>query len=56
MTSPVENFLLLGPTKKSITHFSNVLSQSQVLNLQDIVQTWQNALGVNIDQDEWNKI
>lgn len=53
-TSAVEQ--LLGPTKKSITRFYNVLSQTHVTIVQDVMQTWQDELGIDIDGDRWTKI
>lgn len=55
-TSAVEQLLLLGPAKKCITRFYNVLSQTDVINVQDVMQTWQHELGINIDGDKWTKI
>ena len=55
-SSAVEQLLLLGPTKKSITRFYNVLSQADVINVQDVMQKWQDELGIDIDGDKWTKI
>ena len=55
-TSSVEQLLLLGPAKKSITGFYNVLNQTDVINVQDVMQTWQGDLGMDIDGDKWTKI
>ena len=55
-TSAVEQLLLLGPAKKSITRFYNVLSRTDGINVRDVMQTWQGELGMDIDEDKWTKI
>lgn len=54
--SGVEQLRLLGPAKKTITRFYNVLSQTDVINVQDVLQVWQGELGIDIDEEKWTKI
>ena len=35
---------------------TNVLSQTDVINVQDVMQTWRGELGMDIDEDKWTKI
>lgn len=54
-TSAVEQLLFLHPTKESMSHFY-ILWWTDVLNVQDVAQTWQSEPGVNTDRDEWDVI
>ncbi len=54
--SPTEQLLLQCQTKRSFTRFYSVLSQTDVLNVPAAAKTWQNELGVNIDEGKWDVI
>lgn len=43
-------------TKNSPTYFHNVISQTGALNVPHVAQAWQNELGVNTEEDEWDVI